>query len=126
MQNLDLSVSVQQRYRSEVLCGTNRFCILSQPGPVLWVAHAKAGATRPGTAPRTGARELRGMGGGRGPANMQCIPTASMTSFGAWGPAVAAQCRRRAGWRWNYRDWSGTCMPYAQPCAAMQVCCAVP
>lgn len=62
--------------------------ILSQPGPVLWVAHAKAGATRPGTAPGTGARELRG----RGPANMQCTSTVSTTSFRAWGPAAQPGC----------------------------------
>lgn len=121
MQSLDLSVSVQPLVRGtgkRYFLAPSESAILSQPGPVLWVAHAKAGATRPGTAPGTGARELRG----RGPANMQCTSTVSTTSL----ELGVQQCSRPAGWRWNYRDWSGTCMPYAQPRAAMQVCCAVP
>lgn len=50
------------RYCEEVLFGTIRICILSQPGPVLWVAHAKAGATRPGTAPRDRGPRAEGEG----------------------------------------------------------------
>lgn len=44
------------------------------------------------------------------------------------GSGRSSMCGRRAGWRWNYREWSGTCMAI---CAATRashasvLCCAV-
>lgn len=125
------------RYWSEVLFGTIRICILSQPGPVLWVAHAKAGATRPGTAPRTGARELRGrwwdggMEGWRGESKHAVyLGRVDDQLSRSLGSGRSSMCGRGAGWRWNYREWSGTCMAILRMRSharkPMQVCCAVP
>lgn len=62
------------RYCEEVLFGTIRICILSQPGPVLWVAHAKAGATRPGTAPRDRGSRAEGEGASLGGQQRCSVP----------------------------------------------------
>lgn len=43
------------------------------------------------------------------------------------GSGRSSMCGLRAGWQWNYREWSGTCMAIcaatrASPCKCVVLC----